>query len=37
MQARNWREVARRYNGPGQVDYYAGLLEGKYQELVARG
>lgn len=37
VQARNWREVARRYNGPGQVDYYAALLEGKYNELLARG
>jgi hypothetical protein len=23
---RNWRAFARRYNGPGQVDHYAGKL-----------
>lgn len=29
--ALDWRAFARRYNGPGQVDRYAGLLEAAYR------
>ncbi len=32
---KDWRTVAARYNGSGQVDLYAGLLERKYNELRA--
>lgn len=36
VQARDWRTIARLYNGSGQVDYYAGLLEAKYNALRGR-
>lgn len=31
VKAHDWRTVARLYNGPGQVDLYAGLLEQAYR------
>lgn len=33
MRRKDWREIARRYNGAGAVDTYAPLLEKAYQEL----
>lgn len=35
MQQKDWREIAKRYNGSGAVDTYAPLLEKAYRELVA--
>lgn len=32
IQQRNWREVARYYNGPGQVDVYGPKIEHNYNE-----
>ncbi len=37
VQAHDWRTVARLYNGPGNVDTYAGLLERRYARLQAAG
>lgn len=37
VQAHDWRTVARLYNGPGNVDTYAGLLERRYVRLQAAG
>lgn len=34
---KDWREIARRYNGAGNVDVYAPLLERKYNELKNQG
>lgn len=33
VNAHDWRTVARLYNGSGQIDYYAGLLEQAYRRL----
>lgn len=33
MRDKNWREIAKRYNGAGAVDTYAPLLEKTYNEL----
>ena len=33
VRVHDWREIARRYNGAGNVDVYAPLLERKYLEL----
>lgn len=33
MRRKDWREVARRYNGSGQVDHYAALLQAAYANL----
>lgn len=33
MQRKDWREIAKRYNGAGAVDTYAPLLEKAYKEL----
>ncbi|WP_395173937.1 N-acetylmuramidase domain-containing protein [Roseibium alexandrii] len=33
LRAKNFRAIARRYNGPGQVSYYAGLMEKAYRDL----
>lgn len=35
VRAHDWRTIARLYNGSGNVDTYAGLLERKYNELAA--
>lgn len=37
VNAHDWRTIARIYNGAGNVDYYAGLLESKYKALKAGG
>lgn len=33
---KDWRTIARIYNGAGNIDYYAGLLENKYNELLRK-
>ena len=33
LKALNWRGFARLYNGPGQVDYYAGAMERAFKRL----
>lgn len=33
---KDWRAIARRYNGPGQVTYYANLMRQAYQRLSGR-
>lgn len=33
IRRKDWREIARMYNGVGQVDLYAGLLEAAYRKL----
>lgn len=33
LEARDWRGFARAYNGPGQVDHYAGLMAKAYARL----
>lgn len=35
LRTKDFRAVARRYNGPGQVDYYAGRMVAAYNELCA--
>ena len=32
---RNWKKLARYYNGPGQVDYYGAALEREYGKLLS--
>jgi hypothetical protein len=36
IQRKDWREIARRYNGAGQVDHYAALLAKAYADRVNR-
>ncbi|MBO9421726.1 DUF3380 domain-containing protein [Labrenzia sp. R4_2] len=33
LRAKDFRAIARRYNGPGQVSHYAGLMEAAYRRL----
>jgi len=36
IQTKDWRAIARRYNGPGQVTRYAGMMAKAYERLTGR-
>lgn len=36
INARDWRSIARAYNGPGQVDRYAALMEAAYRRVAGQ-
>lgn len=36
IRAKDWRAIARRYNGPGQVDRYASLMQAAYERITGQ-